>query len=54
MPDGGGVAGVVGVLSVGTQVVEPFDVYEGRELDVGKGLPRPALWGELPRAWTVH
>ena len=50
----GGVAGAVGDLAVEPAVVEPVDVFEGGELDVGQSLPGPARVDQLPLGEAVE
>jgi hypothetical protein len=47
---GGGEAGAGFDLAVETAVVEPVDVFEGRELDVVEAAPRSFRVDELPLA----
>ena len=54
MLDGGGVARAVDDLSVETPVVEPVDVFQGGELDVGEGLLWSVRVDEFPLVQAVE
>ncbi len=54
MLDGGGVARAVDDLAVETPVVEPVDVFQGGELDVGEGLPWSVRVDEFPLVQAVE